>query len=58
MENTEQICTPEPHRVSLSFNFRELGNNDYDNFLSKWGIGLPQLGAIQALIWKYTHSIT
>ena len=43
MENTEQICTPEPHRVPLSFNFRELGNNDY-NFLSKWGIGLPQLG--------------
>ena len=50
MENTEQIYTPEPHRVPLSFNFRELGNNDYDNFLSKWGIGLPQLGAIQALI--------
>ena len=23
MENTEQICTPEPHRVPLSFN---LGN--------------------------------
>ena len=23
MENTEQICTPEPHRVLLSFN---LGN--------------------------------
>ena len=44
MENTEQIYTPEPHRVSLSFNFSELGNNDYDNFLSKWGIGLPQLG--------------
>ena len=50
MENTEQICTPEPHRVPLSFNFRELGNYDCDNFLSKWGIGLPQLGAIQALI--------
>ena len=50
MENTEQICTPEPHRVPLSFNFRELGNNDYDNVLSKWGIGLPQLGAIQAVI--------
>ena len=58
MENAEQICNPEPHRVPLSFNFRELGNNDYDNFLSKWGIGLPQLAAIQALIWKYTHSIT
>ena len=26
MENTEEICTPEPHRVPLSFNFRELGN--------------------------------
>ena len=26
MENTEQIYTPEPHRVPLSFNFRELGN--------------------------------
>ena len=44
MENTEQISTPEPHRVPLSFNLRELGNYDCDNFLSKWSIGLPQLG--------------
>ena len=50
MENTEQIGTPEPHRVPLSFNFRELDNNDYGDFLSKWGIGLPQFGTIQALI--------
>ena len=27
MENTEQICTPEPHRVSLSFNFMKRQND-------------------------------
>ena len=34
MENTEQICTPELHRVLLSF---DLGNwaTMADNFLSK-----------------------
>ena len=29
------------------------GNYDCDNFLSKWGIGLPQLGE-QTLNWKYS----
>ena len=26
------------------FLFKELCNYDFDNFLSKWGIGLPQFG--------------
>ena len=31
-ENTEEICTPEPHGVLLSF--KELRNYDFDNFVS------------------------
>ena len=37
---------------STQFKFRELGNYDSDNILSKWSIGLPQLGE-QTLNWKY-----
>ena len=49
-QRTQSRSVLQSPRVPLSFNLRELGNNDYDNFLSKWDIGLPQLGAIQALI--------
>ena len=41
--NHQRLVQP-PDRVLLSFNFRELGSYDCDNFLSKWGIELPQLG--------------
>ena len=43
MENTEQICTLQPHRILLSFNSGKCETMT-DNFLSKWGIALPQLG--------------
>ena len=52
MENTEQICTPELHRVLLSFNLENRATMT-DNFLSKCGIGLPQLGE-ETLNWKYS----
>jgi hypothetical protein len=38
---------------STQFKFRELGNYDSDNILSKWSIGLPQLGE-ETLNWKYS----
>ena len=43
MEYTKQICIPESHGVLHSFNSGNWATNYCDNFLSKWGTGLPQL---------------
>ena len=45
-----RVATPQS---PAQFLFREQGNYDCDNFLPKWGTGLPQLGE-ETLNWKYS----
>ena len=45
-----RVATPQS---PAQFYFREQGNYDCDNFLSKWSIGLPQFGE-ETLNWKYS----